>query len=111
MPRGKGRRRDAKNLVSTIEKLEMTATELSLALGMSKTFISNCVLKDEAPMWTDLACECLLRRVRKNENKELYVISIPKPQVSTIKAILNGLDIPITAINHLSNSSQIEEPK
>ena len=111
MPRGKGRRRDAKSLVSTIKKLEITPTELSLALGMSRTFISDCILKDAAPMWTDLACECLLRRVRKNENKELYMMSIPKSQVSTVKAILNGLNIPITVINFLSNPSQIEGPK
>ena len=86
----------------TMEKLGLTATELTIACGYGKSSCSAWRKKGKIPTPLALACECLLRRQRKEADlpaaQEMHVLLVPQTEARRFKILCGALEVLTCAV-------------
>lgn len=93
-------RRNVKTLTRTMNHLGLNNEAFAKAIGISPSAVSKWLKTGECPIWTDLSCECLLRRTRsfEAEKKKLFIVAVPPAQETVVLTFLKALEISLKEI-------------
>lgn len=82
-------------LRETMAALGLNARELSEALGMSPTFVKQCLKRGSAPAWAEAACYGLreLARDRTAERKTVIVVQPDPEQADAVRTVLAAMNV------------------
>jgi hypothetical protein len=83
----------------TMKKLGLTGSELAAAIGYSKTTWFKWRAEGVIPQVAGLACECLLRRARKDGRQDTFIMSVPGDKVAAMEAICSSMDVEVHHLN------------
>ena len=85
----------------TMEKLNLSGTELSVACGYATSSWFKWRKTNKIPAVVGLACECLLRRARKEASlpaaQDIYVLFVPQKEKERFIAICTAFDVDFIA--------------
>ncbi len=74
-------------------------TELGSLLGVSGSAVGRWIAINSAPAWTDLAIECLFRRVQKHAAERTFILRVSKDKVPALESFLSAIGVTQTEIS------------
>lgn len=83
---------DTSAIIEFLKKSKLKKADLSFALGMGPGFISNCINKNAAPEWTDLALIGLGKR-QKKEEIHITMLIADRRQMDALSPLLVALGV------------------
>ena len=81
------------HITKALEEFSLTKAQLSNALGLSNSSVSYWLKEGEAPAWTCLAIECLMRRNKLVHEDHVLVCRVPADKAAAVDSFLNALGI------------------
>jgi len=81
------------HITKALEEFGMSKIQLGAALGLSNSAVSHWLTIGEAPAWTCLAIECLMRRNKLVHEDHVLVCRVPADKAAAVDSFLNALGI------------------
>lgn len=95
------RTKDCEHLIAFMKRFNMKSRELSEVLGQGPGAVAGWLGKRDAPLWTHLAIEALVRRHKGSgeiTGKQLFILELPSSHVDTTKKVLEAFGGVLTKI-------------